>query len=292
MPAEHYSDQAEDSLLRLFSQANSEEERLKILTSKPSWPMYYHLSLYRSNLFSWYQFERGATLLEVGAGPGAITEELVRHNVHVTALELTLKRSTINAHRNKHAENLEIVVDNLQNYKTKKKFDYVVCVGVLEYAGRFITSDTPYESLMKLMYDNLKPGGTLLLAIENRFGLKYWAGATEDHLHQYFAGQNGYPDPKGVQTFGRQELVNLFETTGFKNPYFFYPFPDYKNPLFIYSDDFHPGHGAEFPVRFLPTPSPDYHREHFFSEQSAMRYIQKNGLFPHFSNSFLVEARK
>lgn len=290
LPADSYSDKAEDALLELFSGDNVEQKRSDILNSNPTWAMYYHLNKRRGNLLRWYEFKDGATVLEVGAGCGGVTEELVRHNVQVTALELMPKRATINALRNKFAKNLNVIVDNLEDYKPLKKFDYVVCVGVLEYAGKFIHSQSPYVDFMKKMASLLAPGGTVLLAIENRFGLKYWSGATEDHVHKYFEGHNGYPAGKGVQTFGKKELADMFLSTGFKTADFYYPFPDYKTPTLIYSDAYHPGNGAAFPLGALPTPSLDWHREELFSEQNAMRYIEANGLFPYFSNSFLVEG--
>jgi len=292
-PEEPYSDhEAEDKLLELFSGSESEKKRKKILASNPTWPIYYHLTPKRGNLIRWYEFEANATVLEVGAGCGAITEELVNRNLQVVALELTRKRALINAHRNHSADNLKMVVGNLDTYKPKSQFDYVICVGVLEYAGTFYHSHTPYADFLKSMYAVLKPGGKLLLAIENRFGLKYWAGAKEDHAHTFFEGHNGYPGHKKVQTFGRKELEQLLLESGFKKTDFYYPFPDYKNPSFVYSDSFYPGKGTNFPLGSLPTTTLDRPRETFFSEQSIMRYIEANGLFPDFSNSFLVEGTK
>ena len=130
----------------------------------------------------------------------------------------------------------------------------------------------------------------MLLAIENRFGLKYWTGAKEDHVHTFFEGHNGYPGKKRVQTFGKKELHELFINSGFNNTYFYYPFPDYKTPSFVYSDDFYPGNGTNFPLRRLPTTTLDRGREHFYSEQLSMKYVEANDLFRDFSNSFLVEA--
>jgi 2-polyprenyl-3-methyl-5-hydroxy-6-metoxy-1,4-benzoquinol methylase len=288
-----YADKGtEDILLELFAGANVDQKREEILSGKPSWPLYYHLNKKRANLLSWYEFGSDASVIEIGAGCGGITEVLVNKNVRVTALELAEKRALINAHRNKAAKNLEIVVGNLAEYKPAKKFDYAVCVGVLEYAGTFIHTKSPYEDFMEKISSLLVPGGKLLLAIENRFGLKYWAGAKEDHVHTFFEGHNGYPSHKKVQTFGRQELAELFRSAGYRSTSFYYPFPDYKNPSFVYSDSYYPGKGAAFPLGSLPTPTLDRPRETFFSEQSVMRYIEANGLFPDFSNSFLVEGTK
>ena len=292
-PDEPYSDhEAEDVLLKLYQSANPNKKIAKILGDKPSWPLYYHLSPKRSNLIKWYEFQKDSNILEVGAGCGALTEALIKNKVSVTALELTRNRALINAARNRNANNLKMVVGNLDTYKPNNKFDYIICVGVLEYAGTFYHSKNPYEDFLRSLSNLLVPGGKLLLAIENRFGMKYWSGAREDHAHTFFEGHNGYPGKKRVQTFGRKELTDLLLKTRFNATNFYYPFPDYKSPAFVYSDSFYPGNGTTFPLGTLPTPTLDQPRETFFSEQCTMRFIEANNLFPDFSNSFLVEATK
>lgn len=288
-----YADSAEERLLEIFSRHETSEEKVEaVLASNPDWAMYYHLTPLRANLFRGYDFPKGSRVLEIGAGCGAITQELVRNPVSVTSIELSSRRALINAHRNHAASNLEIVVGNIEKYKPKEKFDFVVCVGVLEYAGTFIHSNNPYRTFLDYLYSFLKKDGVLLLAIENRLGLKYWSGAKEDHTQQYFSGLNGYPEEKKVQTFGKKELTTILAASKFKDSYFYFPFPDYKTPFFVYSEDYYPGHNATFPLGRLPTPTLDRPREHFFSEQNAMIHLENNDLFPEFSNSFLVEAKK
>jgi cyclopropane fatty-acyl-phospholipid synthase-like methyltransferase len=243
----------------------------------------------RGAIVDWFDFKKGSTIIEIGAGCGAITEALVSKPVKVSALELTDKRAVINATRNQKAKNLEMLIGNLQELPEEAKFDYAVCVGVLEYAGTFIEGDQPYHKFLELIRRHLKPGGTLLLAIENRLGIKYWAGAREDHTGHLFDGLNAYPN-KAVQTFGRLELEILFSESGYRSSDFHYPFPDYKHPHMIYSDSYYPGNGAEFPLGMLPTPVPGQDRVELFSEALAMLSIESNQLFPYFSNSFIVVA--
>ena len=86
----------------------------------------------------------------------------------------------------------------------------------------------------------LKPNGKLLIAIENKYGLKYWCGAREDHTAIPFDGLNQYILSKTAQTFSRQELADLVKNAGFENSFFYYPLPDYKFPQVIYSDEYLP----------------------------------------------------
>jgi 16S rRNA G527 N7-methylase RsmG len=290
-----YSDDAESILYKVFKSENPQPKVKKLLSDNPDWPVYYHLSPYRKNVIDWYEFERGAKILEVGAGCGAITEALCQKDIKVTALELTQRRAEINAYRNKRRNNLEIVIGNLEDYQPKEKFDYVICVGVLEYAGTFINSEKPYEDFVKLLASNLSAKGKLIIAIENRLGLKYFSGSKEDHTGRVFDGINQYPGPKKIQTFGKMELKELVEKNDLKDTYFYYPYPDYKNPMIIYSDDYWPGKDAESPNKLPPVISHNHHgrnRLHLFSEQLSMISVEKNQIYRDIANSFIVIASK
>lgn len=285
-------DEVEDYLLKLFSEGLTDTKRRSILNSNPPWPVRYHLAYERKNLLGWYPFKKGSRVLEVGAGCGSITESLVENDgISVVANELSERRARIIAERNKNVSNLEVVVGNLYDYRPKQKFDYVVCVGVFEYAGSFIEAENPYEAFLTSLSSFLKPGGVLLLAIENQLGFKYLAGAREDHTGSYYDGVNDYPQEKAVRTFARPELQNRLTSAGYSSPYFYYPFPDYKLPFLIYSDDYCPGQeGVTFPKTLLPTPNPDQPRQFTFSEAGFMSILERNNMFREFSNSFLVEA--
>ena len=59
---------------------------------------------------------------------------------------------------------------------------------MFEYGEAYIQSETPYVDFLKIISRHLKPDGKIVLAIENRLGLKYWAGCTEDHFGTLFEG--------------------------------------------------------------------------------------------------------
>jgi hypothetical protein len=197
----------------------------------------------------------------------------------------------VNAYRNKDARNLEVAVGNIQDYKPADKFDYVVCIGVLEYSGTFIDDPYPYKRFLELVRSFVCDGGTLLLAIENKFGLKYLSGTAEDHLGSTFTGINDYIGRNKIRTFSRTELIRLMEEAGFESPYFYYPHPDYKLPKVVYSDDYYPNEEIELPRQLLPAPGWGINREQVFSEMLAMNSIENLGIFPAIANSFLVEVK-
>lgn len=283
-----------------YSDGDSEQVLVDYFSGKPlpantdlenDWRFKYHLSLQRHALVNWLNLKKGARTLEVGAGPGALTGALLQKGLKVTALELSERRARINRLRHKNSKNLELVVGNVENYNPAQKFDYVLCVGVLEYAGLFLSGPNAHKSFLEKLAEFLAPDGVLILAIENRFGLKYWAGAREDHTERFFDGLNDYPSDKGLQTFGKNELKDLLASSGFSQNAFYYPFPDYKMPFAVFSDNYLPGKHTTFPLGVLPS-STSSTRLELFSEALAMESLEQNGLFGDFSNSFLVLASK
>lgn len=82
-----------------------------------------------------------------------------------------------------------------------------------------------------------------MIAIENQFGLKYWAGCREDHLGTYFSGLEGYHGGGSARTFTRRGLEALMEQVGITEYTFYYPYPDYKFAAMIYSDRYLPKKG-------------------------------------------------
>ena len=249
-----YSDGSiEDRLLEIVKTTPKEDYQKVILTEK-SWPIFYHLSPERENILDWYEWKDDASVFEVGAGCGAISGVLCRNAKRVVANDLSKRRSTINAYKNQDASNLEIMVGNFNVVaeKMEERFDYVTLIGVLEYAKSYIGKDNPYPEYLEKINRLLKPGGKILIAIENRLGLK------------------------------------ILQENGFSKFKFYYPYPDYKFPAVIYSDEYlpKPGELRKNQRNF------DADRITLFDEGKAFDGILKSGLFPVFSNSFLIEVEK
>ena len=279
---DYYSDgDIEDELLNIVT---NNKDYSEILTHDSRWPILYHLSPIRQNIINWYPFKEYASCLEIGGGCGAITGALCQSLETVKVVELSKRRSSINLARHKHFDNLEIIVGNLNDIQFEEKFDYITLNGVLEYAGSFTNTEEPYKDFLKQIKKYLKPDGKLIIAIENRYGLKYFAGAKEDHTGKEFDGLTGYIDTDKVRTFGKKELELLLNESGYENQEFYYPHPDYKMPMEIYSQDWLPSTDA----LLSPAPNFDSERYELFDEREAFKGIIENGQYEFFANSFLV----
>ena len=95
-------------------QKYSEEEYGKVIEERQSWPVLYHLSHIRENIVDWIPMTKDMKVLEVGSGCGAITGALARKAGSVTCVDLSKKRSTINATRHKNCDNVTIHVGNFK----------------------------------------------------------------------------------------------------------------------------------------------------------------------------------
>lgn len=280
---DRYSDgNIEEVMLDMAKRGISYEE---LPQEDVSFPIIYHFSAMRENILNWYPFKKDASILDIGAGCGAITGLLCRRAKKVVVAELSKRRASINYERNKQYENLCIMVGNLNDMEFTEKFDYVVLNGVLEYAMSFTEGDTPYETFLENMGRFLKEDGRFLIAIENRLGLKYFAGAPEDHTDRYFLGLENYPGVDSVRTFSKKELKELLERSGFPCTKFYYPYPDYKFPKEIFTDETLAANGFGKPYCSL-----DGKRIPLFNESEAAHSLAAEGVADIFSNSFLVEA--
>lgn len=261
------------------------EDIQEVLLKDTRWPVFYHLSPIRENLVNWFPFEKDAALLEIGMGCGALTGIFCENVARVEGVEISPRRAEIAAWRHKDCDNLMIHVGNLNDMNITQKFDYITLIGVLEYAGSFTHTDEPYKDFLQSCKKYLKSDGKLLLAIENRMGLKYWSGAREDHTGKIFDGITWYQNNHSVRTFSKPELTKLLQDSGFGELEWYYPFPDYKLPHRVYSDEYMPKVGELKNKHFLYY---DSERYLLFNEADAMNGIVASNLFDIFSNSFFV----
>lgn len=230
-----------------------------LLKENPNLDYMYALSDIRENLLEWFEFDESASLLQIGSDYGALTG-LYSHKVkQVTVLDDNHNNLSFNRLRHQKRDNINYVTGNLDTY-TGERFDYVVMVGTLK---------EPYEEQIRKAKALLKPEGTLILSLSNRLGLKYQAGA--------IANQSN---------LSRQELLDLlcgnedFHCTA----EFYYPMPDYKLPVTIYSDSYLPSKG-DLTHEVLAYDYPKYLR---FDLGKLFDEVCEGKEFQTFANSFLT----
>ncbi len=275
----------EDEILQIVRDM-SPVEYAGVIEERASWPILYHLSPLRENIVEWIPMSKDAKVLEVGSGCGAITGALARKAGSVTCVDLSKKRSTINAYRHAECDNVTIHVGNFKDIEPDlpRDYDFICLIGVFEYGKSYIGGSTPYADFLRILMPHLKKGGRIIIAIENKYGMKYFAGCKEDHLGTYFSGIENYEAGGGVRTFGRKGLEQIFETCGVEEYHFYYPYPDYKFMTTLYSDAHQPGKGE------LTNNLRNFDRDRMllFSEKAAFDGVTEEGLFSVFANSYVA----
>lgn len=269
------------------------------------WPSMYHFSKSRSNLLKFLEkyIPSNMKILEIGSGCGALTRYFGEKFEEVDTIEGSYRRALITRKRTSDLKNVKVFVTNFNNIKFESEYDIVTLIGVLEYAPIFIKRKTndiyePINVLLKNVSKSLKENGLLVIGIENRLGLKYWIGFKEDHTGKLHDGLMNYPlslQRNCPLTFSKNEIMKLLKNEGFNYVKFYYPFPDYKIPNIILSED-----GCS-----LASQLNIYNLfDSFYNDYSGLRkYITfndilinksiiENNLINILSNSFLILASK
>lgn len=283
---DYYCDgDVEDELLEI-TRNYAQAEYQRIIEERKNWPILYHLSGARENIVEWLPGTKEMKALEVGSGCGAVTGALARKFGEVTCIDLSYKRSMINAYRHMDADNVTIYVGNFQDVEPDlaSDYDYICLIGVFEYGQAYIQSEAPYEDFLTIIKKHVKPQGHIAIAIENKLGLKYWAGCREDHLGTYFSSLENYPEGGAVRTFTDNGLRRIAKKCGFEQMQMYYPYPDYKFMTALYSDDRLPQTGE------LSNNLRNFDRDRLqlFDEKKVFDTIIKEGRFPLFSNSYMM----
>jgi SAM-dependent methyltransferase len=289
-----YCDGAEQEVLEILCRADDlSSTSLNAHERYGDWPIRYHLCPERSNLLRHLDFA-GLDVLELGAGMGGASRYIAENARRFVAVEGSEARAAALRRRLHDLNNWESFVANLQDYQTDERFDVVCLIGVLEYAELYIDPPagmSPFEWTMRHAASFLKPGGCLIVAIENRNGIKYWAGAPEDHTGRMFDGICGYGPSKTPRTFSRKTLLDHFNRAGLPEIAEYYPWPDYKTPSSVV--------GRRLVERFPflasdiaadATAHDRLQMTTYFPWTLALREVARSGLLAELANSFLFVA--
>ena len=232
----------------------------KLLQENPRLDYLYALSEIRENLLDWFEFKPEGTLLQVGSDYGALTGLYSRRVKEVTVLDLNQNNLSFNRLRHQKRNNIRYVNGDIHSFTTDQRFDYIVFAGSLR---------EPYKSAAKKARELLKPEGTMIAAIANRLGLKYQAGAKTEQF-----------------SLSRAELKELLcGSRGDEGAVkFYYPMPDYRLPVTLYSDGYLPGKG-DLTHAILAYDYPKYLR---FDLGKMFDEVCEGKQFETFANSFLT----
>lgn len=252
------------------------------------WPSRYHLSRARTHAYASMAISNSTTVLEVGSGCGSITRLLGERAGNVIALEGSSRRAQITRERTRDLSNVAVLCSTFELISFKIKFDVIICNGVLEYASMFITGARPVERMIDMLSKLLSDGGSLVVAIENKFGLRYFSSCAEEHTSTMYDGIEGYARwPAGPKTFGKCELKNLLNPH-FSSVDFLIPLPDYKLPVAVIHESLIKKAECAELFANVGEGAPGARVKALFHERLAWHEIMANGLLVEFANSYIA----
>lgn len=184
------------------------------------------------------------------------------------------------------SENQKILVieevGDFKNVETTEKYDIIILIGI-----------SPKQKLAQILTEAeqiLEPEGKFLIAVDNKFGIRFFAGDPENILNKKFESLIGYNNEiEKIETYTKTSLETTLKNLGYKTK-FYYPLPDYRLPNVIFSDKQLPEYNSV--DKYNP-----YHTEKsdiLINEIDVLREILKTDkkMFTFFANSYLVEATK
>ena len=144
------------------------------------------------------------------------------------------------------------------------------------------------EACLQRMYALVVPGGRLVMACDNTCGIKYLSGGQLEETGGFFGGLDMDAGQRTETVYYYEGLKKLLSGLADGEAEFFYPYPDFRYPLFIYSDDRLPYQGelAHYDVNFSQP------RFWTFSDVRGFDFVIENNIFTRFANCFLVTVTK
>lgn len=285
-----FSDSAEAAEILRILKEEPPEEYSALINEKKSWPFLLHLSHVRTNVIRSLPFSQTERVLEIGSGCGALTGFLAERCGKVTGIEPSLLRCRINAERNRRHDNITLLAMTASEAEEvlDDAFDTVLWIDApldaAEDEGLRMTAEEKLRFSMKY----LKEGGRLLLGVDNRLGMRFLAGEKEEYTAQFFAGLEGYPQEEKAYTASKKEWEQLLSESGLEDAAFWYPYPDHRFAMQIYSDAWLPK-AEDLHINYQ-----NFARKRMalFDDDAVWRSLLENDLFPQFANSYLIVCRK
>lgn len=226
-----------------------------------------------------------ASVLDIGAGWGAISSELGRRFARVVAVEGVLERARFIRTRMEQLRRQNVVVvcaDFLRLPLAPHQFDAVVLNGVLEWVGMNSTAGDPRHlqvSFLRRIRDLLKPSGSLCLGIENRIGLAMLRGAPDHSGLRYTSLMPRWAADRWCRWFGRRRRSPA--NVGYRT--YTYSLPGYRRLMaeagFPQLQAFHAWDGYNNPSVLIPLDDPEVLR--YFLDSLDLRQEGWRGRFKH-----------
>lgn len=222
----------------------------------------------QKGLLQWYDFKSGSNVLYIGDENAPLAQMLSEKELQVISMPL------------------ETAADESRQQGHDGYFDYIICIEALEKQS----DPTIFLEMFRRL---LRCGGTLLLGMNNRMGIRYFCGDRDIHTNRCFDGIEGYKraytkkeDIFTGRSYSMAELKDLLKNAGWDKYCFYSVFSDLTNPTLIYSEKFLPN--EDLSNRLIPF----FHHPQtvFMDERMLYGDLIDNGMFHQMANAYLIEC--
>lgn len=222
----------------------------------------------QKGLLQWYDFQEGGNALYIGDMASPPAQLLSEKGLKVVCASL------------------EQLSEEERQRENDRTYDYIVCIEALE------EQEDP-ALFLTLFYRLLKSGGTLLLGMNNRMGVRYFCGDKDPYTGRCFDGIEGYKrayakkeDTFKGRSYDMAELRALLAAAGWERYRFYSVFPDLKNPSLIYAEDFLPN--EDLSNRLIPFFN--HPQSAFLDERLLYNDLAENGMLHRMADGYLIEC--
>jgi 2-polyprenyl-3-methyl-5-hydroxy-6-metoxy-1,4-benzoquinol methylase len=247
------------------------------------------LDLGHENLLRGLEIHPDADVLELGCGWGTLTRYLAQHARHVDAVASDPGHADLTAARVSGLDNVNVFVGTLEDLAGGEGYDLVV-IGDVESLGWDAADAQAVQRDLRSIASHLRTGGALVLAADNRLGVKVLAGGT-DRPPTSLAG--GGSLPRALRKFQPRELESLAESSGLSTSTFAV-FPDRWSPRVVMDLESLRVNAPTMITRLPVFPSPDGSPAlpRVADEQQLWRSWVSRNMAADVANAFLVIATK
>lgn len=246
-----------------------------------------HLDPARANCLRFLSLDTSLRVLEVGAEAGALTRYLGENAGYVDALEPDEKLASLARLRTRDLTNVRVITGDLDAVPSDSHYDVIVAVDGLRMA-----SDGPSrESLVRHMLEHLAPGGSLVFAESNKFGLKSWLGSPDDITGRVFDSIEDYPSGELRGALSRKDIDALLSDAG-AQPSYLLALPDHTYSRAVVRTAGLPDELRSLASDLAILPSPDLNgmRPKLADERRVWPAVVAAGMEVDLANSWLVVA--
>ena len=231
------------------------------------------LSEIETNIINWYDFKENSSILQIGIESNEIVNYLnSKTEKYVVAYDKDEEKLLLD-------EDMQKKATKISKLKNKNEFDYVCLIGTLGLYNKEEKAYKKLQELLKIMKNNCKEDGTIILVIDNKYAMKNWTSI--------YANKNILCNDKS--NLSKTMIEELLDKENLYNRKFYYALPDYKVCNVIFTDDYLPT--LENISRDFTCAGDEFVN---FNETEAYQEIIKEDvkLFPFFANTYFVEINK